>query len=203
MPLSAGQYNETVHDDRDQPADRRAGEPRRRRQRRGDRAELAAAARHRSARATTSSRSAWTSGTGFGCSCTPGPAGSATSWPPGTSRSRAGVVRAGLDPAARPGPGLPGRGDERVLGLPAGPALGAALRAAQPRGDDGAGGGVPGRLHGPGRPGGGDDPVSPQLHRADERRPDAALEVAPEGPDAGHVWLSRKGAIDASQASPG
>ena len=47
------------------------------------------------------------------------------------------AVRAVVDRAARPGPGLPGRGHRRVLGLHPRAAVGAGLRAAQPRGDDG------------------------------------------------------------------
>ena len=82
--------------------------------------------------------------TASGCSCTPGRAASATSWRSSTSRWPRTWRERWLDPAARPGPGLPGRGHRRVLGLHAGPALGAALRAAQPGGDDGPGRRLPG-----------------------------------------------------------
>ena len=58
---------------------------------------------------------------------------------PAPHQGRAGAVRAVVDPPARPGPGLPGRGHRRVLGLHPRAAVGAGVRAAQPRGDDGPG----------------------------------------------------------------
>ena len=52
-------------------------------------------------------------------------------------QGRSAAVQEALDQPARPRPGLPGRGRRRILGLPGGAALGAALRRPQPRGDDG------------------------------------------------------------------
>ncbi len=91
----------------------------------------------RSARATTSSRSPSTSRTGSGCSCTPARAASATRSRSTTSPSRKDSCERLVDRAAGPRPRLPRRGHRRVLGLHPRPALGAALRPAQPRGDDG------------------------------------------------------------------
>ena len=91
----------------------------------------------RSGRATTSSRSASTSTTGSGCSCTPVRGASATSSPCRHIKIAQAAVRAVVDQPARPRPRLPRGGNRRVLGVHPGPALGAALRAAEPRRDDG------------------------------------------------------------------
>ena len=97
-----------------------------------------------------------------------------------------------VDQPARPGPGLPRRGHGRVRGVHARPAVGAALRAAQPGGDDGPRRGLRRRTGSaavvePDET----DQLPPQLHRAERHF----------GKD---VWVSRKGAIDAAaRACPG
>ena len=81
-------------------------------------------------------------------------------------QDRAASSASAVDQPARPGPRLPGRG-RRVLGLPARPPLGAALRPAEPRGDDDARRGCLGVVGQPvqrARRG----ELPPQLHRADD-----------------------------------
>ena len=138
VPLSAGAYNAKLDRDRSRP-----GSPSWRRG--GRRAWTAIAGNWRLQLGTLGSRQPLHRGhrstrtTGCGCSCTPGRVASATGSPSTTSRSPERPMRAVVDHAARPRPGLPGRGHRRVLGLHPRAALGAAVRPAQPRGDDGPG----------------------------------------------------------------
>ena len=137
----------------------------------------------------------WTSRTGSGCSCTPGSRGVGNKIAQHHIEVAQRAVPQRRIDAARPRPGLPGRGHRGVRGVPARPALGPALRAAQPRGDDG-----PRRR-----------PASRQWvgPRSSAARRSTATTTTPQrerhfGKD---VWLSRKGAIDAAdgraRAHPG
>ena len=93
--------------------------------------------------------------------------------------------------AAEPGSRVPDGGHRRVRSVHPSAALGADVRPAEPRGDDGPGDrlhlgvhGSPGAADGVGR-------LPPQLHRAG-------------GPfRSARVWLSRKGAINAEAGRPG
>ncbi len=99
--------------------------------------------------------------------------------------------REAVDQPARPGPGLPGRRRPRVLGLPAGPALGAALRLAEPRGDDAPRPQCRAGLAGDEETG---------CLEAIECHHNYTVQETHFGKK---VWLSRKGAIDASAGMAG
>ena len=106
-----------------------------------------------------------------------------------TSRSRGKLCEQRWITPPGSGPRLPRRGRPRVLGLHPRPAVGAALRAAEPRRDDGPGcaclaSGQASTVDAE------EAQLPPQLHRAGEALGKGA-------------WLSRKGAIDASAGKPG
>ena len=105
---------------------------------------------------------------------------------PAPHQRRPGAVRAVVDRAAGPRPGLPGRGHRRVLGLHPRAAVGAAVRPAQPRGDDGPGG----------------RPASATGSASDGRASRSGSTATTTSPSrsstsARTVWVSRKGAIEA------
>ena len=121
VPLSAGGYNREVSRDHtaSRVADLRAPGRGRGLRPGAVRAATGGCSWARSARATTSSRSASTRRTGCGCSCTRARAASATRSPSTTSRWPSRLCRAVVDRPARPRPGLPRRGHRGVRGVPA------------------------------------------------------------------------------------
>ena len=134
----------------------------------------------RSARATTSSRSAWTRRTPCGCSCTPAPAASATR---SRSSTSARPERDGQRSSpAGPGSGLPRGGHAAVRPLHRGARW--AQRYALLNRAEMMDRVVPVRVLARPRPGGRTDQLPPQLHRKERHY-------------GKRVWVTRKGAIRA------
>ena len=200
VPLSAGKYNRTLTESAAAPGRRARGAGRGARRATCSRRSSARPRTGRcswaaSGRATTSSRSPPTSRTGCGCSCTPAAAAWATRSPCGTSRSP-GAGRAGAAGPARPRPRLARRGDAGVRPVHRRAAVGAALRPAQPRGDDGPGRRLPGRhMRADETPRARADQLPPQLHPAG-----AALRRRPVGVPARARSRRRRGRPGSSPA---